>query len=437
MAVLYGLAGMPAGQVRVIAAWKEAILVLLLGLVCVRSILGLGPRTRITVSDLCAAGLISLAACFVLAQNVLLLHDLSFGGSMLGFRDAVFLLTAYFLGRGMPELVSDPRTLRRLYILLVFTCLVAVVEMLFVSPEMLVLLGVTAYFQDFLGVAAFTVGNDYGLPLNYWTIIAGRAIRRAGSVYLGGQGFAVPFIIFFPVATAFVFARAKRSGVALALYPVVCLGLLLTFTRMTTLVALIQVMLFVVLLKRPEWAVAGLVVAGSLFLAAMVAVPGFPTFVWHTLSWQEGSSVSHLKDWTQGIVAFVEHPWGAGLGTTDQTAVRLGLVPLTADNLYLKYGVEMGVAGLLLFLGLMGSIAASSLAVFRQGASEEQRRMGMVVWLATIGILMNGITGVVFNSVILAILFFWLAGATVTARDMMSAPELASPELIPPARAIA
>src|SRR3712207_8580705 len=36
------------------------------------------------------------------------------------------------------------------------------------------------------------------------------------------------------------------------------------------------------------------------------ALPIFASFVWQTLTWQTGSSVSHLKDWTAGVAATVE-----------------------------------------------------------------------------------------------------------------------------------
>src|SRR2546426_9263514 len=37
------------------------------------------------------------------------------------------------------------------------------------------------------------------------------------------------------------------------------------------------------------------------FALALVAVPGLATFVWDTLTWQTGSSVGHLTDWSLGV----------------------------------------------------------------------------------------------------------------------------------------
>jgi O-antigen ligase len=278
----------------------------------------------------------------------------------------------------------------------------------------LVALGVAAYFNDFLGATAMTGGNDYGLPTNYWAAIGGHQIRRAGSVYLSGQGFAVPFILFFPIVTAWVFWRPKRSLWQILAYALICAALLLTITRMTILVAMLQAVLFILMRRKPELAVAGLALTSMVFVAAIVLVPGFPVYVFHTLSGQEASAAGHLSDWSNGALAFIEQPWGFGLGTADQTASRAGIAHITGDNLYLTYAVQMGLVGVLLLVLALGSITGHALNLLRRAQNETQERMGAAIWLATIGLMINGMTAVVFSSITFGWLFFWLAGAVVT-----------------------
>jgi O-antigen ligase len=236
----------------------------------------------------------------------------------------------------------------------------------------------------------------------------------------------VPFLLFFPLATAWVFLRPSRSRAQIAAYVIISVSLILTLTRMTILIALIQLVLFVSARKRPEWAVAGLLIASAVLVSAFALVPGFPTFVWETLSWQEGSSVSHVSDWANGIATFFQNPWGSGLGTTDQTAVRAGLKHITGDNLYLKYGVEMGALGLGLLVLVLISVGRAALRLYRNGVTHAQQRMGITLWLAAIGIAINGITAVVFNSITLGWLFFWLAGAAVTVAQTLPHPTMPS-----------
>ena len=419
IAALFGLFALPETGVRAIAAWKEVGLAMLLVYVALRALTGRGPKNVIAWPDVWIGGLMMTAVLFLLTENLWLRFNLPPTAEYLGIRDAVYFMLIYFVGRATPDLVTDERTMRTLFRLLVITSAIGIAEWLFVSPDMLVALGVAAYFQDFLGVSAFTLGNEYGLPVNYWTSLGGHFFRRAGSVYLSGQGFAVPFLLLFPIATAWVFLREHKTKLMLAGYLICVAGLLLTLTRTTIFVALIQVTLLVSMRRKPEWAVAGLTMAGAVFIAAFILLPGFPTFVWETFSWQEGSSVSHSNDWASGLASMAQHPWGSGLGTADQTAVRAGLEHITGDNLYLKYGVELGLAGLALLIFILSGIGSAAMDLYRRGSAIAERRMGMALWLATIGIAINGMTAVVFNSVTLGWLFFWLAGAAVSAAQRL------------------
>lgn len=431
IAALFGLFGLPEGVVRFIAAWKDIGLVVLLLVVLIKAVSGRGAGVRIAWADFWIGAMVALGIIYFAGENLWLRTNLPITAELLGIRRAVFFMLAYYVGRAMPDLADDDGTMRKIFFLVLVTCVLGILERFLLPPEGLVALGVAAYFQDFLGASAITIGNEYGLPTNYWAWLGGNQVRRAGSVYLGGQGFAIPFLLFFPIVTAWALPRANRSAWKTIGYSIICIALLLTLTRMTIIVAIIQLLLFVVLRRRPEWAVAGLALATMLFLTAMVLMPGFPTFVLHTLSGQEASTAGHLTDWSNGLVAFFERPWGFGLGTADVAATRSGLDHITGDNLYLTYAVELGVAGVLLLVVTLGSIMGHSFNLLRTGITDAERRMGTAIWLAAIGLAINGMTAVVFNSITLGWLFFWLAGAVVTRsqRVVERASVAALPEL--------
>jgi hypothetical protein len=423
LAALFGWLGLPQGAVRAIAAWKDVALVLLLFTVFIRAVSGRGARITLTWADLWVGGMVAVGFIYLAGENLWLRANLPIVAELLGIRQSVLFFLIYFVGRSMPELADDPKTVRNILILVVVTCILGIAERFLVPPEGLVALGVASYFQDFLDAAAVTVGNEYGLPTNYWIGIGGRLVRRAGSVYLGGQGFAIPFLLFFPLATAWALPHAKRTGWRVAIYLLICFSLLLTLTRMTIIVAAIQLTLFILIRRRPEWTVAGLALAGMVFLAAFVLVPGVPTFVLDTLSGQEASTRGHISDFSNGALTFFQQPWGLGLGTADAAAVRTGLEHITGDNLYLTYAVEMGLAGLLFLVGSLGSILGHAFDLLRHGRTDSQRLMGITLWLATLGLIMNGMTSVVFNSITLAWIYFWLAGAVVTNSQRLRSTE--------------
>jgi hypothetical protein len=417
MAVLFGLFGLPGPVVRTIAAWKEALVAALVALSAARALTGHGPRLPVRTADLAVAGLGLLALVYLLGAGVWFGSDLPVGLQSLGLRDAVFFTLLYFVGRAAPEIADDPRYLRALVAVGVVTSVIAIVERLLVTPEMLVLLGAAHYVQELLGLAVTTVHNPYGLPDSYWTFLGDRMVQRAGSTYLSSQGFAVPFLIILPAATLALFTAEKRRAWAGLGCAVLWAGLLLTVTRMTTLVCVLQVLLLAALYRRWGAAVGGaLVVLLGVAVAALV-VPGFATFIWQTVTWESVSSVSHLEDWTEGMAYLVEHPLGVGLGAGGLTAARFGLPTVAADSQFFKYSVELGLLGLGLFVASLAGFLVAGARAFQSGRTGAVRRHGALVAVATLGIALNGATTILLTNPFLAYAFFWLAGTAVSVSD--------------------
>jgi hypothetical protein len=415
IALLFGYFGVSANTVRAIASWKEIAIVVLVAWVALRSLTGTGPRARLMPSDVAITALIAIAVVFALLENQLFFARIPGMAELYGFRDSILFMLLYYVGRSTPEIAETDTILRHAYLIALVVSVIGVLERIFVSPDMLVLLGVASYMNDFLGLSAYTVGNEWGLPQNYWAILGGVWVRRSGSVFLHSQGFALPFLFLMPAATAWVLnRRGKHPWLARIGYAIIWAGLLVTLTRMTIIVCVIQVVIFYLIFRRPEWSLGSAFTVIAIGAVTVVVVPGLLHFVWETLSWQTGSSTSHLKDWQKGLLAFFERPWGNGLGTTDSAPLKAFREPLTADNMYLTYAVQLGVAGIAAFVAALVSIFSVAWRVAWSNVSDTQRRVAAVVALATLGIVINGVTSFVFGSTLLAYAFFWVAGAMMT-----------------------
>jgi O-antigen ligase len=429
MAVLFGGLHLSERLVRALAAWKELAVLGLLTITVLRAAIGRGAEVTVAWQDMAVAGLVVLALTFLITEDIWFQAGIPVGAQWYGLRDLVFFTLLYFVGRGTPEIVTEDGLLRAMYLVGLVTSIAAIIERIFVTPDMLVLLGVASYFQGFLGEAAFTAGNDFGLPQAYWSSIGGVAVRRTGSVYLNSQGFAISFLLFMPAATLWTFERVKRhKTAAIAGYALIWIGLLLSLTRMTTVACALQLAAFMLIRRRATWGVVALAIGAVGFVAVSVVFPQLLDFTWQTLTWQSASSTSHLSAWWDGAVAFLERPWGSGLGTTDAAAVRFGLIPLTGDNQYLKYAVELGLVGIVLHIAGFLAISSASWQLYRRGSSPKARSFGAMMLLVTAGILMNAWTAVVFNSMVLAYLYFWLGGAAVTASQRAADHRRASQE---------
>jgi hypothetical protein len=420
IAGLFGGVGVPEPVVRLVASWKETLVAALVAAATLRVVLGRGDRSPVQWLDVTVFGLGFLALTYLLGAGIWFGLDVPVGAQLYGLRDVAYFSLLYFVGRATPDVVRDERVLKALFLVGVITSGVAVVERLFVTPEMLVLLGVAAYFQDFLSAPLFTAGNPYGLPSNYWVMFGGQLVPRAGSTYLSSQGFAIPFLIIVPAATAWLLAR-KRGAVAWLGYGMVWLGLLLTVTRMTIVACLLQTAAIAVTRRRWGLITVGAAACAVAFVCALVVVPGLASYVGETLTWQSASSVAHLDDWIEGFENALRYPLGAGLGVADQAAVRFGLDPLAGDNLYLTYAVELGVLGVGLHLAMLVGAVLTGVKSVRDG-QDVRSDYGIVVATAALGILLNSVTAGVFNSIILTCVFFWLLGSVVTANIMKDRP---------------
>lgn len=415
IALLFGVAGLPLLVVRGIAAWKEATVALLVAITLVRTVGGRTPRSPVQATDLTVAALSLLALAYLIGAGAWFAAELPAQAQLYGLRDAVFFTLLYFVGRATPEAAAYPHYLRALFAVGVLTSVLAILERLFVTPQMLVLLGAGRYIQEFLGLAPATAHNEFGLPDNYWTVIGDQVVQRAGSTYLSSQGFAVPFLLILPAATLWLFSgERRRPALAWVGYAVLWTGLLLSVTRMTTVICVLQVLLLTVAWRR--WGMAvGSGLAGLIgFALAVLLVPGLATFVWDTLTWQTGSSIGHLEDWSEGVQSLVEHPLGIGLGAGGLTAARFGLPALAADSQYFKYAVELGLPGLVLFIAMLVALGAAGFRALRRTSSEPQRCAGALVVVAVLGLLLNGLTTVPLSNPSLSYVFFWLAGAVAT-----------------------
>ena len=430
IALLFGYFGVSVDTVRALAAWKEIAVVVLVAWVALRSLTGSGPRTTIMAPDVAITALISIAVLFALLENTVFFARIPGGSLLYGFRDSILFMLLYYVGRSTPEIAESDTILRHAYLIALVVSVIGILERIFVSPDMLVVLGVASYMNDFLGLSAYTAGNEWSLPQNYWSILGGVMVRRSGSVFLHSQGFAVPFLFLMPAATAWALnRRGKHPWLARIGYAILWAGLLVTLTRMTTIVCILQVVIFYLIFRRPEWSLGSMLAAIAVGAVTVVVVPGLLHFIWETLSWQTGSSTSHLKDWQQGILAFVERPWGNGLGTTDSAPLRSLREPITGDNMYLTYAVQFGVAGIAAFVGVLVTILAVAWRVAWANVSDTQRRVAAVVALATIGIIINGVTSFLFSSNLLAYVFFWVAGATVTVAQRLRHTSTMDPAL--------
>ena len=373
-------AGARGRSLDVVAAWKEALLAVALGL-------ALWQARRIPVET--AADALALGyAAIVVAYAVLPQHWLGGAATTKGVlyasRHDLVPVAAYFLGRSTVIGVRDRTRTAWLAVAVGIALSVwGLVDVYLVPLQWWRDSGVPGWFRDQLSLRSSGLS---GLPEN-WVYNTGdetHPIRRLVSTFLSPLASAYLLV----VVLLFLAARerfSRRTGLAAA----VCFaGLLWTHTRAATLALAAGLVLLAAAGRRllPLGYAALVVVLSVAFFAAYTSIGPSTSYTATELAYLRANArahpgaggdpfsagdtslASHWRNLRQGIRTVVHHPQGYGLGNAGTEARRTGVAPLAGESTYTQLGVEVGVVGLLAFCAwcaaVLGALWARSAWLF-------------------------------------------------------------------------
>jgi hypothetical protein len=417
-----GVRGTP---LDVVAAWKEALLLVALVVVAwkVRSL----PIA--TAADVLAISYAAVILVYALIPSGWLDGDATSRGELLALRHHLLPVAGYALGR----LVSGWWRPERLGIVVALTAgglaLIGLLDLGVISLQAWRDSGVPGWYREQLGL-------DYegltGLPENwiYNTGDEANPIRRLVSTFLSPLASAYVFV----VALVYVASRPFRwwwGLLGLVLYA----ALLYTHTRAAIAALAVGLVVLAVASRRlapAVLAVASVTVAAAFFVAYPEIGPSTsytqeeieylranaaknPDASTDPFSTSESSLASHWRSLRDGVRAVVEHPQGYGLGNAGVVAKRTGVDIRAGESTYLELGVDAGIAGLVAFL--LWNLAIL-IGLWRRQA-----------WLAAsfVAVLLLGLQTDVIGVHWLAVAVWGLAGMTLghqrSPRESEPAPE--------------
>jgi len=357
MAMLWR-AGVRGGALTVIAAWKDVLLLVALGLV-------VSARRGLPFKATPADWLALLFGAFVVLYGVLpqswLGGAATHKGVLYAARHDLLPVGAYFLGRGLDLTPRERAAVCRT--LLATAAVVAAYGLLDVYAVPL------AWWRGAAGWFQHQLDLDYGpglshLPQNFvYNVGNGVVFRRLTSTFLS------------PLATAYLLVVAlffvplrSRFGPPLAL--LLFAALLWTHTRAAMIALVAGLLVLAVARRRPR----ALVFAGAVVAVAFAFVKGYDHFAPRThftaaelaaqeqnarqhpqvshdpTAANESSTGEHLASLRDGARTVAHHPWGYGLGNSGVTAMRTGVAIKAGESNYTELGVETGLLGGLVFI---------------------------------------------------------------------------------------
>jgi hypothetical protein len=354
-------AGVRGGALDVVAAWKEAVLVVAF----VAAVAAVGSMPQLLWADRLALAYGALVVLYWALPQSWLGGSATAKGELYALRHHLLPLGAYALGR----LVTLDRTWwRRIGVTIVAVgCGLAawgLVDVYLVPLQWWRDSGVPDWFHEQLGLTYRCLSY---LPEN-WILNTDEEspVRRLVSTFLSPLATAYMLVVACLLLAA---VRPRRWTVAAA--ALAYAGLLWTHTR-AAFIALPAGLLVLAALRRSV-PLAGLA-AGSV-VASVVFVAVFPTIGPQTsytasellclrenaavegeasddpFSAGESSTSSHLTALRDGIRTVARHPWGYGLGNSGVSASRTGVEVKAGESSYTELGVDAGVLGLAAFAG--------------------------------------------------------------------------------------
>jgi hypothetical protein len=376
MAALYA-AGVRGSTLTAISAWKEILLAVALARVILHGVRRRRLPFRPGAADWLALAFGVLAVVYALVPQSALGGGAGHRAVALALRHDVVPVGAFFLGRSL-RLGRDD--LRRLAWTLLGTAgavaAIGLVDVYAVSIGWWRTNGVIDYFHQHLGYDYHGTGTrlekpggaTYGLPENFVYNVGGDKpfLRRLVSTFLSPLASGYLFVVALLVTASVLRARKVVLGLAL----VTAAGLLWTFSRSSLLALAVGLVVLAALRRRPlELGAAVLTVAVAIGWAQVFPKIG-PTGNWtrvdltyqHQLahaqqrqgsftatSTSEPSLHEHWESLKAGLRTMIHHPQGFGLGNVGQTASRTGTPLKAGESNYTELGVELGVAGAVLW----------------------------------------------------------------------------------------
>lgn len=222
---------------------------------------------------------------------------------------------------------------------------------------------------------------------------------------------------------AILFGRSiKGRLLCIGASGVIFVALLLTFSR-SAWIAFVAMMLYFVFVWNKKWLLAVPVVAAAMpFVMPASVINRFANLLDPTY-YQMSSEYGRLAFWGTALEKISENPLiGVGLGTFGDSVPLRHNIPFSTwvDNHYLKMGAEIGLPGMLAFIGLLLALffLAHRLQRYALGkgngdvtaSAVQQRILALGVAGAIITMSVQNVTASILESLANAIYFYAFVG---------------------------
>ena len=418
----------PTVLIRVVQAWKEALILVLFAMVARLAVARWRSKTlpSLQLVDWLVGILAVIAILYAVVPHFLLHSNLSLSQAVIGLRTTLLIPLLYLFGR-----VFKPEDRHELaWVAAVIVGSAGVVGLfglweLWLVPTATWLSWGVNQFSAWLG---YTYHGPKGLPENFFQSTAeGPLLRRMVSTYISPLGIAYTGLLVLPIAVAVLASRWKASlawtVARWAAFALLLGSIAFSLTRLAIALALFELIALLILLRR-RFLVVSTLAAAALTVFIVLAYPDVGPLLTRNLEAVSHGAGHHLiaagdpslaehSGALRGDFEYVlAHPLGTGVGSSIH---RFGPNTGTGESAIFDMFGDLGLLGGIVYLVIY-------LAVILKGARAWVRTRGDQLWAALplvafvggLGLFPITLTSSIWNDFSVTFLFWWAAGAALS-----------------------
>jgi hypothetical protein len=388
--------------------FKEILIISVL----ILNIVTLKYRPRFSLIDYAILGFL----LYTLIYAILPIGEQSFINRLMAFKSTSFFVVVYFTGRLFD--LKDIYINKYFNYIILLTIAAGAVLMfeLAMQRQLQTMTGYADYIYYFFN---FEPSGNFGLS---WTFESEGGYMRFASFFASPLEHAAATIL----ALSIIFALYTRDNdrfninvVGILALGASFLSILFAVSRAPLVSYFLVIYVYALLTKRKfitNTVHFGVAVGAAYLLYLFTRFEdnksGIVEVIMNTIDFSNPSSVGHVVEWVQGIMAMVDSPLGLGLGTSGRVAGSLG-ENIGGENQFIIIGVQAGIIALFLYLSIYIMLIRAGLKWLPKLKGKE-RKICMAVLLMKIGFLIPMLTSEVESSSYISYMNWLLSGLLVS-----------------------
>lgn len=265
-------------------------------------------------------------------------------------KNLLLISLVYFLGRNINYSFLELNFINKILVILTsISCLVALIEFSFYTH----LHSAINYSSFYLDLYNINPTGNYGLS---WTFERPGPIKRFGSFFADP----LEFSSFLLIGLSIVLYKIFTSKISINsinyffLFFLIIIGIYLSYSRSVIISAFLMFFISLILIKKYRLllsliSITFFVGLGTYYFSSEET----KYFILDTITFQNSSSLGHLVKWIQGILSINDNPLGSGLGTSGNSLSVDDQISVGGENQFIIIGVQMGIIGLINYIGLI------------------------------------------------------------------------------------